>query len=146
MSTDLVTVQPNTTVQLVASIMDWRRIRHVLVEDEEERFCGLVSHRHLLHLLAQCGCDECGLAKPVREIMNATPPTASPDTPLLEAIHRMREAQCDSLPVVSNGRLTGIVTTHDVLAVLSRMLEFDPCHSRLSAGEHIGDGGRVAAS
>ena len=52
MSTDLFTVQPNSTVQLVANIIDWRHIRHVLVEDEEGKFCGLVSHRDLLHVLA----------------------------------------------------------------------------------------------
>jgi CBS domain-containing protein len=128
MSTDLVTVQPNTTVQLVANIMDWRHIRHVLVEDEEGQFCGLVSHRDLLRVLAKCRSEDCSLGKPVREIMNPNPATALPETPLMEAILRMRETQSDSLPVVSNGRLAGIITTHDVLTVLSRMLEFEPCH------------------
>ena len=35
MSTDLFTVLPNTTVQMVASVMDWRYVRHVPVEDED---------------------------------------------------------------------------------------------------------------
>ena len=125
MSTDLLTVQPNTTVQLVANIMDWRYIRHVLVEDEEGRFCGLVSHRDLLHILATCGSDQCSLAKPVREIMNANPVTTSPGTPLCDAIQTMQEARTDSLPVISGGRLVGIITTHDVLRVLGKMLALE---------------------
>ena len=122
MSTDLLTVQPNTSVQLVANIMDWRYIRHVLVEDEEGQFCGLVSHRDLLHLLAKWGSDESHLAKPVREIMNVKPATTSPATPLREAIQMMQEAQTDSLPVIAGGRLVGIITTHDVLRVLGKIL------------------------
>jgi len=122
MSTDLYTVLPNTTLQMVASVMDWRYVRHVPVEDEEGRFCGLVSHRDLLHVLAGCRSGQCSMAAPVREIMNASPATASPDTPLAEAIERMRDSQSDSLSVVSGGRLVGIVTSQDVLAVLARML------------------------
>jgi CBS domain-containing protein/gamma-glutamyl:cysteine ligase YbdK (ATP-grasp superfamily) len=122
MSTDLLTVQPNASVQLVANIMDWRYIRHILVEDEEGRFCGLVSHRDLLHLLARSGSDEGSLARPVREIMNPNPVTTSPTTSLHEAIQTMQDARTDSLPVISGGRLVGIVTTHDVLTVLAKML------------------------
>lgn len=129
MSTDLLTVQPNATVQLVASIMDWRYIRHVLVEDEEGRFCGLVSHRHLLHVLASCATARCPLATPVREIMNASPLTASPDTPLAEALEKMRAGRSDCLPILSGGRLVGIVTSHDVLTTLAKMLDAGPRES-----------------
>ena len=125
MSTDLVTVQPNSTVQLVASIMDWRHIRHVLVEDEEGKFCGLISHRDLLHVLAKCGSDQCSLARAVREIMNPDPGVTAPATQLRDAVKMMLDARTDSLPVVSEGRLVGIVTTQDVLRVLGKMLDAD---------------------
>jgi CBS domain-containing protein len=123
MSTDLFTVHPSATVQLVASIMDWRHIRHVLVEDESGQFCGLVSHRDLLHVLAACASAECPLSTPVREIMNISPEIASPDTPLATAVHQMRNALTDCLPVVSGGRLVGIITTHDLLSTLAKMLD-----------------------
>jgi len=129
MSTDLFTVQPNASVQLVANIMDWRYIRHILVEDEEGRFCGLVSHRDLLRLLANYGSDEGSLARPVREIMDPNPVTTSPTTSLREAIQTMQDARTDSLPVISGGRLVGIVTTHDVLTVLAKMLVFEQSDS-----------------
>jgi CBS domain-containing membrane protein len=108
--------------QLVANIMDWRYIRHLLVEDQDGRFCGLVSHRDLLHLLAKFGSDQQCLARPVREIMHADPVTTSPATPLADAIRIVQEARTDSLPVISEGRLVGIVTTHDVLRVLGKIL------------------------
>ena len=126
MSTDLVTVQPNSTVQLVASIMDWRHIHNVLVEDEEGKFCGLVSHRDLLHVLAKCATDQCSLARPIREIMNPDPVVTAPGTQLSDAIQTMLDARADCLPVVSDGRLVGIVTSQDVLIVLGKMLTAEP--------------------
>ena len=123
MSTDLYTVQPNATVQLVASVMDWRHIRNVPVEDETGRFCGLVSHRDLLHVLDGSRSSRCSLSTPVREIMNASPVTASPDTPLAAAVKQMRNARSDCLPIVSGERLVGIITSHDVLTALAKLLD-----------------------
>ena len=37
MSTDLFTVQPDDLIDLAASVMDWRHIRHVPVEDDAGR-------------------------------------------------------------------------------------------------------------
>ncbi len=53
MSTGLFTVQPDDLIDLAASVMDWRHIRHVPVEDESGRLVGLVTHRNLLHLISQ---------------------------------------------------------------------------------------------
>jgi len=47
MSTDLFTLRPNDLVDLAASLMEWRHIRHVPVEDENGRLVGLVTHRGL---------------------------------------------------------------------------------------------------
>ncbi|HEY8378845.1 MAG TPA: glutamate-cysteine ligase family protein, partial [Nannocystis sp.] len=53
MSTDLFTVQPNDIIDLAANIMDWKKIRHILVEDEQGRLVGLLSHRALIRLVAR---------------------------------------------------------------------------------------------
>src|SRR6185369_17187073 len=52
MSTDLFTVRPDDLVDLAASVMDWRHVRHVPVEDDQGRLVGLVTHRALLHLFS----------------------------------------------------------------------------------------------
>ena len=53
MSTDLFTLRPTDLVDLAASLMDWRHIRHVPVEDEKGHLVGLVTHRGLLRLLSR---------------------------------------------------------------------------------------------
>ena len=122
MTEDLFTVRPDDIVDFAATLMDWRHVRHVPVEDDDGRLVGLVSHRALLRLMAQgrAGRD----AKvTVGEIMNCEPVTVRPDTPTTEAIRLMREKKLACLPVTQQGRLVGIVTEHDLIVVASRLLE-----------------------
>ena len=90
MTQDLFTVRPDDIVDFAASLMDWRHVRHVPVEDGEGRLMGLVSHRSLLKLFAQgrVGGDEKMM---VDQIMDAEPTTVHPDTPTVDAIRLMRE-------------------------------------------------------
>ena len=122
MSTDLFTVRPEDIVDFAATLMDWRHVRHVPVEDDSGQLVGLVSHRELLRLMAtrQFG-DEHKVT--VAEIMQSDPQTVQPDTPTVEAIRLMREQKLGCLPVVHAGKLVGLVTEHDLIVVASRLLE-----------------------
>lgn len=124
MSTDLFTVRPDDVVDFAASLMDWKHLRHVPVEDDSGRLVGLVSHRGLLRMVArghrEGRPDE---SVPVREIMIEDPTTVTPDTPTLEAIRLMRDRRLGCLPVVREGKLVGLVTERDLIDVSSRLLE-----------------------
>jgi len=122
MSTDLFTVQPDDIVDFAATLMDWRHVRHVPVEDNKGRLVGLVSHRALLRLVAN-GLVGNGNRVTVDEIMNREPVTVSPGTSTVEAIRLMREKQVSCLPVVRKNKLVGIVTEHDLIRVASNLLE-----------------------
>ena len=52
MTTDLVSVAEEDPVELAANLMDWHRIRQVLVEDADHRLVGIVSYRRILRMLA----------------------------------------------------------------------------------------------
>lgn len=122
MTTDLFTVGPDELIDLAASIMDWERVRHVPVEDEQHRLVGLVSYRCLLKLIAdprRRSQDEISVA----DIMNPEPLTVTPETPTLEAIELMRTHGASCLPVVSNGKLVGLVSEHDYMKIAGRLLE-----------------------
>ena len=123
MSTDLFTVRPDDLVDLAASVMDWKHVRHVPVEDDEGRLVGLVSHRNLLRLLARGSHEPRNESVPVRSIMKADPLTVAPDTPTLDAVALMRRHSVGCLPVVRDGHLVGIVTAYDFLAVSHKLFE-----------------------
>ena len=122
MTQDLFTVHPDDIVDFAASLMDWRHVRHVPVEDSEGRLIGLVSHRSLLKLFAQGRVGSADKLT-VTSIMDENPVTVHPDTPTVEAIRLMREKRLACLPVVRDGKLVGIVTEHDFIKVASRLLE-----------------------
>ena len=107
MTTDLFTVHEDEPIDLVASLMDWERIRHVPVEDHDSRLVGLISYRALIHLLAQGRAETGGQPVPVGDIMKKDPVTVSPETSSLEALELMRSHRIGSLPVVKDGRLVG---------------------------------------
>ena len=122
MATDLFTVRPDDLVDLAASVMTWRHIRHVPVEDNEGRLVGLVSHRALLKLLTR-GASAPDKAVTVREIMTSAPLTVSSTTPTLEAMEIMRQNRVGCLPVLDDGRLVGIVTSYDFLDASAQLFK-----------------------
>jgi CBS domain-containing protein len=125
MATDLFTVHEDEPVEFVACLMDWQRIRQVLVEDEQHRLVGLVSHRSLLRYLAERNADRDREAAPVpvREVMVEDPVSVSPDLPTVEAIALMRKHQIGALPVVREDQLVGIVTERDFVEIASQLLD-----------------------
>jgi CBS domain-containing protein len=122
MTQDLFTVRPDDIVDFAATLMDWRHVRHVPVENDNGELVGLVSHRALLRLVAQgrVGKDQ---RVTVAEIMRRQPITVHPDTRTVDAIRLMREKKLACLPVVRDDKLVGIVTEHDLIVVSSHLLE-----------------------
>jgi len=116
MSTDLFTVRPDDLVDLAASVMDWRHVRHVPVEDDQGRLVGLITHRALLHLLSNGRHAQAEKLLTVRDVMKTDPLTVSSSTPTLEAMEMMQGNRIGCLPVVDDGRLVGILTSYDFLA------------------------------
>ena len=120
MSTDLFTVKPDDLIDLAASVMDWRHVRHVPVEDEAGRLVGLVTHRGLLRVMSNGNRFN---RVTVREVMVENPLTVTPSTSSLEAIELMRRNRVGCLPVVEADQLVGIVTSYDFLEASARLFK-----------------------
>jgi CBS domain-containing protein/gamma-glutamyl:cysteine ligase YbdK (ATP-grasp superfamily) len=123
MSTDLFTLRPTDLVDLAASVMDWRHIRHVPVEDDEGRLVGLVTHRGLLRLMSSRSVSRTTKPLTVSEIMKPNPTCVSSTTPTLEAMELMRVSKIGCLLVVDDGQLVGIVTSYDFLTATARLFK-----------------------
>ncbi len=138
MTTDLITVNEDELIDLVASVMDWQHLRHVPVEDNEHRLVGLVTRRTMMRMLAggKFRGDE---PVPVSEIMQEDVITVTPETRSLEAIRLMREEEISCLPVVQDGeRLVGIITERDFMEIARDLLEerLEGEEDRLSLDDH----------
>ena len=100
-------------------------MRHIPVEDEAGRLVGLLD---CFDVIRQYGeqAVEGGQAAPVREVMNSNPATVMPETSMIDAIDVLRREKVDCLPVVKDDRLIGIVTEHDFIHIVARLLDIDP--------------------
>lgn len=123
MSTDLFTVQKDDVIELVAEIMDWRRIRYMPVENSKGELIGLISSRMLLRHFARRYEPESYKEVMVKDIMIEKPVTVSAETSIMEAMTKMREHRIGCLPVVKGKELIGIITEMDFLRITSRLLE-----------------------
>lgn len=122
MSTDIFTVQPSDIVDLAANIMDWKKIRHILVEDEQGRLVGLLSHRALIRIVAR-GSRSAQEGMTVAQLMVKNPLTIGPEMPTLEVMKLMRERGISCLPVVEGDKLVGVITERDLIDVSGKLLE-----------------------
>lgn len=123
MTTDLITTHADEAVELVANLMQWKRIRHVPVEDNAHCLIGVVSQSSLVKLLAERATELGKGPIPVREVMSTEIVTVTPETRTLEAIQLMRRHRVGCLPVLKDGRLVGIVTEYDFLLIAGQLLE-----------------------
>ena len=79
MDTDIVTVNEHEPVDLVAKLMVWNNIRHVMVEDDNNRLVGIVSQRSLLRLIGTYNPEQHDGPMPVSEVMQKDPVTVTPN-------------------------------------------------------------------
>jgi len=123
MATDLRTVNEDEPIDLVANLMDWNRVHHIPVEDNDHRLVGLMSHRPLLRFLASDEARRADGPIPISQVMARDLITVGPDLGTLEAMDLMRQHGVSCLPVVQDDRLIGLVTEHDFMRIASVLLE-----------------------
>lgn len=125
MITDLFTVHKDDIIDLVADMMDWRRIRYTPVENKEGELVGLVTSRILLRHFIKRSCENKLETNTflVKDIMIKDPIIVSPDTNLMKAISIMNEHKIGCLPVVNDKELVGIITVVDFLRITTRLID-----------------------
>ena len=122
METDLFTCHSHDLIDLVAEMMDWRKIRYMPVEDKSGALCGLVTARLMLRYHVRLARDPQNTKTTIQEIMVATPITVAPTATIVHAMDLMREHKVGCLPVVKDKELIGIITEMDFLRVSGRLI------------------------
>jgi CBS domain-containing protein len=138
MTTEIVSVAPETPIRDIAELLYTRRISGVPVVDADRRLLGVISESDLMPHADTNGeqrpawwlkvfSDEAGLARDyVRthgrtagEVMRTDIITIPETAGIAEAAKLFRRHQVRRLPVLRDRRLAGIVTRSDLLKVLA---------------------------
>lgn len=123
MSTDLITVREDDILELVTNLMNWRRIRHIPVEDKQGKLVGLITARNILKHITTHVANHQDIPVTARKVMVENPVTIDPEDRITKAMGIMREHEIGCLPVLKNGKLVGIITEADFLSITSNLMK-----------------------
>ncbi|MCC5938473.1 MAG: CBS domain-containing protein [Lunatimonas sp.] len=122
MTTDLITVQEEDLLDLVEKIMDWKRIRHVPVEDRKGNLKGLITHK----MIGQAkDTNQPDRLLSAADVMRTDLVTVGKDADIRFAILLMVDKQISCLPVVEGNRLIGLITDRDTQQLWEKMKDHE---------------------
>lgn len=110
---DVITVSAQSTLLEAANMLSQHNIGALIVIDDQGAVAGILSERDLVRMIANCG-PEC-LSQPVSQHMTANVFTCSSKDSVQWLMSEMTRRRIRHLPVVDNGKLTGIVSIGDVV-------------------------------
>ena len=140
MTTHVITVSPETEILQAVQLLLENRINGLPVIDDQDRLVGIVCQSDLIVQQKRVRVPslftlldgyislssarhferevEKIAASQVRQAMTPNPASIAPETPVEEVATLMVEKNYHTLPVVSDGRLVGIVGKEDMLRTI----------------------------
>jgi CBS domain-containing protein len=114
-----VTILPDAPIQTAIDLLLRENVGAVLVVDESGKLAGILSERDLLTKAAERADSFANLL--VRDIMTPNPETVTADDSLAFAVHKMDVGGYRHVPVVREGRPSGVLSARDLLRHIVRM-------------------------
>jgi CBS domain-containing protein len=118
---DVVTIEPTADLAAAVRLLTERHIGAVVILGADHRVIGILSERDIVRALAERGATT--LSEPVSQVMTRDVKTCSEDDSVEGLMGRMTAGRFRHMPVVQQGKLSGIVSIGDV--VKSRVEEID---------------------
>jgi predicted transcriptional regulator len=106
MTSELIVVHENDPILIIKHLMQWNNLKEILVENNDHKLVGIVTLQQL-NLVTSSAHQ----SKSVKTIMQSDVKTISPDVELIKAEEMMKKYKILALPVISDDKLVGIVTS-----------------------------------
>ena len=109
---DIFSMSPDATLQQVAEELTRRKIGAVLIMDGD-RLAGILSERDIVRQIAGSGGK--ALSASAASVMTQKVETATVDDTIDEVLTRMTNSRFRHMPVVVEGKVTGLISIGDVV-------------------------------
>jgi CBS domain-containing protein len=109
----IVSALPSDSVAAVVTTLGRERIGALLVREASGRVAGVISERDIVAGLARLGAAL--LQQPAAELMTRNVIYCSPTDTIQMVMQKMTERRFRHMPVLENGKVTGIVSIGDVV-------------------------------
>ena len=127
MTTNVISVQENDTMQTVNDIINISKVNHIPVTDDENMLKGIISKLDVAMLLdwatnldlrsAKVNNEQVLSSQTAGDRMTTQIAKVSPDDTLESCADIFKENLFHCLPVLVDGELVGLITTFDLLKV-----------------------------
>lgn len=121
-TTAVITVSPQATVRDVVALLVEHNVGALIVSSDGVAVDGIVSERDVVRRLHD---DAATLDARVELIMTANVVTCEPTGSVEDLMSLMTKHRIRHLPVVSDGKLTGVISIGDVVKSRMAQLEFE---------------------
>jgi CBS domain-containing protein len=121
-SATVVTITPEATVRELVALLAQHNVGALVVSVDGTSVDGIVSERDVVRRLAE---NESLLEQTVAELMTEAVHRCTPDQPITDLMVLMTDHRIRHVPVVEDGRLTGIISIGDVVKSRIGELEFE---------------------
>lgn len=118
MNRRVVTASPDITLKEASKVMSKLHIGSLVIVSES-KIVGILTSTDILKSIANEKDPETTLA---REVMSKDVKTIDPNTELDEAVLTMVTNKIKRLPVVSEGKIVGIITASDIIVVEPKLI------------------------
>lgn len=110
---EVVTIEPTADLAAATQLLSANRIGAVLIRGAGGHIAGILSERDIVRALSQHG--SAALALPVGQVMTREVMTCTEDETIGDVMERMTSGKFRHLPVVSKGKLVGLISIGDVV-------------------------------
>jgi CBS domain-containing protein len=124
---DVATIAPQRSLADAARMLSEKRIGAVVVADGPDKVLGILSERDIVRAIARGGSG--ALDHAIADHMTRDVVTCTGNSAVNELMELMTERKFRHVPVVENGRLSGIVSIGDV--VKHRVAEIEAEHQAM---------------
>lgn len=118
MNQDVATLYPHQTLKEAATTLREKQIRHIAVINEERQVLGVITDRDIKQATPSNlleSDDHSILDTPIEKIMTRNPITGHPLDFVEETATIFYDNRIGCLPIVSKGKLVGMITESDML-------------------------------
>ncbi len=115
MKTNVISIDSSNSIKDAACKMDDSNVGCVIITKENSPV-GIITERDFVKRIAAKNKD---LSSPLSEVMSSPLTTINSDETVWEAAEKMKQNGIHKLPVLEENKVTGIITTTDLVEICS---------------------------